>query len=126
VHKQKTGLLTTETGKKKILTSFFRIKIKQCKVNKNSITEFLFLFKKNFRLFLNEYRIKEAQRLFSVPDAGKYKIEAVGNEVGFKSPNAFRRAFTEITGVSPSFYLNSMLKVKDNAWSRKCFSSNDR
>jgi len=70
------------------------------------------VFKKNFRLFLNEYRIKEAQRLFSASDAGKYKIEAVGNEVGFKSPNAFRRAFTEITGVSPSFYLNSMLKVK--------------
>ena len=70
------------------------------------------VFKKNFRLFLNEYRIKEAQRLFSASDAGKYKIEAVANEVGFKSPNAFRRAFTEITGVSPSFYLNSMLKAK--------------
>ena len=64
--------------------------------------------KKNFRSFLNSYRIREAQRLFSEPDAAKYTIEAVSLQVGFKSRSTFRDAFTEITGVSPRFYLKSI------------------
>jgi len=71
------------------------------------------VFKKNFRLFLNEYRIKEAQKLFSAPEAEKYTIESVAHRVGFKSPNAFRHAFQNITGVSPGFYLKSMLEKRD-------------
>jgi AraC-like DNA-binding protein len=66
--------------------------------------------KKNFRSFLNSYRIQEAQRLFSEPDAARYTIEAVALRVGFKSRSAFRDAFKEITGVSPNFYLRSMQK----------------
>jgi len=71
------------------------------------------VFKKNFRLFLNEYRIKGAQKLFSAPEAEKYTIESVAHRVGFKSPNAFRHAFQNITGVSPGFYLKSMLEKRD-------------
>lgn len=63
---------------------------------------------KNFRSFLNGYRIREAQRLFSESDAAKYTIESVSLQVGYKSRSTFREAFTEITGVSPSFYLKSM------------------
>ncbi|MCL2289455.1 MAG: AraC family transcriptional regulator [Bacteroidetes bacterium] len=63
---------------------------------------------KNFRSLLNSYRIREAQRLFSEPDATKYTIESVGNKVGFKSRTTFYDAFKEITGVSPNFYLKSM------------------
>ena len=65
-------------------------------------------FKKNFRSFLNSYRIREAQLLFSSPNAAKYTIEAVSLHVGFKSRSAFRDAFKEITGVSPVFYLRSI------------------
>lgn len=67
---------------------------------------------KNFRSFLNGYRIREAQRLFSEPDAMKYTIEFVALSVGFKSQSAFRDAFKEITGVSPNFYLKSVLAKK--------------
>jgi AraC-like DNA-binding protein len=66
------------------------------------------ILKKNFRSFLNSYRIEEAQRLFSEPDAARYTIEAVSFQVGFRSRSAFRDAFKEITGVSPNFYLKSM------------------
>jgi len=66
------------------------------------------VLKKNFRSFLNGYRIREAQLIFSEPDVKKYTIESVALRVGFKSRNAFREAFKEITGVSPNFYLNSM------------------
>jgi YesN/AraC family two-component response regulator len=67
-------------------------------------------FKKNFRLLLNGYRIKEAQKLFSGPDIAKYTIEYIANRVGFKSSNAFRHAFKDITGVTPGYYLSSMMK----------------
>jgi AraC-like DNA-binding protein len=65
--------------------------------------------KMNFRSFLNSYRIREAQRLFSAPDAAKYTIESVSLRVGFKSQSAFRDAFKEITGVNPNFYFKSIL-----------------
>ena len=64
--------------------------------------------KKNFRSFLNRYRIMEAQRLYSELDTNKYTVESVALRVGFKSPSAFRSTFKEITGVSPSFYLRSV------------------
>jgi tetratricopeptide (TPR) repeat protein len=63
---------------------------------------------KNFRSFINEYRIREAQRIFSEPEASKYTIEAVALKVGFKSRNRFADAFKEITGVTPKFYLKSL------------------
>jgi AraC-like DNA-binding protein/tetratricopeptide (TPR) repeat protein len=66
--------------------------------------------KKNFRAFINEYRITEAQRLFSSMDASKYTIETIALKTGFKSRTSFNTAFKEITGVSPGFYLKSMQK----------------
>ncbi|MCL2167713.1 MAG: helix-turn-helix domain-containing protein [Lentimicrobiaceae bacterium] len=65
---------------------------------------------KNFRSFLNNYRIREAQRLFSEPDAMRYTIETIALRVGFKSRSAFRDVFKEITGVSPNFYIKSIQK----------------
>lgn len=66
---------------------------------------------KNFRTFLNEYRIRAAQRIFAQPDASRYTIETVAAMVGFKSQSSFRDAFREITGVTPGFYVKS-LKAK--------------
>jgi YesN/AraC family two-component response regulator len=63
------------------------------------------VLKQNFRTFLNSYRIREAQRLFSESEAQKYTIEFLTFRVGFKSRTAFREAFKEITGMSPTFYL---------------------
>jgi AraC-like DNA-binding protein len=70
------------------------------------------VLKKNFRSLLNGYRIREAQRLFSEQDVLKYTIESVALQVGFKSRNAFREAFKEITGITPNFYLQSIQKKK--------------
>ena len=70
--------------------------------------------KKNFRSFLNNYRIREAQQLFSELDVTKYTIESIALQVGFKSPSAFRNAFKEITGVSPNFYLKALQESGKN------------
>ena len=64
--------------------------------------------KKNFRSFLNDYRIREAQRLFSELDLSKYTISSIAYSVGYKSPTTFRSAFKEITGVTPNFYFQAI------------------
>jgi len=80
--------------------------------NQNYVSQVINIaLKKNFRSFLNSYRIKEVQRLFSEPDAAKYTIESLATMAGFKSPSAFRNAFKETTGVSPSFYVKSSLQT---------------
>jgi YesN/AraC family two-component response regulator len=66
--------------------------------------------KKNFRSFLNGYRIREAQRLLANFDIAKYTIESIASEVGYKSATTFRDAFKEITGVSPNYYLKAVQK----------------
>jgi YesN/AraC family two-component response regulator len=71
-------------------------------------------FNKNFRSFLNSYRIKEAQRLFLEKDTEKYTIEFVSQSVGFKSRSSFREIFKEITGVNPAFYIKSLKEQAPN------------
>ena len=77
--------------------------------NKNYVSQVINqTLKKNFRSLLNSYRIREAQRIIAEPDAIKYTIESVALNVGFKSPNSFRSAFKDITGINPNFYVKSM------------------
>jgi AraC-like DNA-binding protein len=71
--------------------------------------------KKNFRSFLNDYRIREAQRLFSELDLTKYTIASIAFRVGYKSPTTFRNTFKEITGVTPNFYFKSMQEKAEKA-----------
>ena len=63
---------------------------------------------KNFRSFLNSYRIKEAQKLLSELNTKKFTVNSVAQSVGFESYSGFYYAFKEITGVSPNFYLKSV------------------
>ena len=60
---------------------------------------------KNFRTFLNEYRIKEAMaRLGDSERYGNYTIKAISESVGYKSQANFISVFTKITGMKPSIY----------------------
>ena len=60
---------------------------------------------KNFRAFLNDYRIKEAmQRLADNGRYGHYTIKAISESVGYKSQANFINIFTRLTGMKPSIY----------------------
>lgn len=62
-------------------------------------------FGKNFRTFLNEYRIKESMaRLADEEGYGHYTIKAVAESVGFRSQSGFIAAFTKFTGMKPGMY----------------------
>lgn len=65
----------------------------------------------NFKTFINTYRIRQACREFST--LPNLTIEAVANNVGFKSGNAFRSSFKRITGLTPSDYIRMARQERD-------------
>lgn len=63
------------------------------------------IYGKNFRTFINEYRIREAcKRLLDHEQYGTYTIRAIGESVGYKSHTNFTDLFKKITGITPSLY----------------------
>lgn len=63
------------------------------------------VYKKNFRSFLNDYRIKEAiKRLTDEKNYGNLTIKAIAESVGYKSQANFINVFTKATGIKPSLY----------------------
>lgn len=62
-------------------------------------------YNKNFRTFINEYRIREAQiRLMNTKKYGNYTIKAIAESVGYKSQSSFIMLFKKATGINPSIY----------------------
>jgi ligand-binding sensor domain-containing protein/AraC-like DNA-binding protein len=64
----------------------------------------------NFYDFINEYRIKEAQCLLSVPEPCQQSILNIAYEVGYNSKSAFNRAFKNITQMTPSQFRKKVKK----------------
>ncbi|MCI0470843.1 MAG: helix-turn-helix domain-containing protein, partial [Candidatus Aminicenantes bacterium] len=60
---------------------------------------------KNFRDYINEYRVKEAMQLLIDPGKSAATILETGLEVGFNSKEVFNRAFKKFTGATPSRYI---------------------
>lgn len=60
---------------------------------------------KNFRTFINEYRIKLAcLRLDNTEEYGNYTVQAIGESVGYKSRGNFTEIFKKHTGLTPAIY----------------------
>lgn len=61
---------------------------------------------KNFRSFINEYRIHTAlRRMSDTEHYGNLTIGAIASSVGFRSSTNFISAFRKVTGITPSNYL---------------------
>lgn len=62
-------------------------------------------FGKNFRTFVNEYRIKAAmKRMMDSDNFGNYSIQGISESVGYKSASNFISSFKRVTGMTPSLY----------------------
>jgi AraC-like DNA-binding protein len=61
---------------------------------------------KDFNLFVNEYRIKEAIHMFSYES--ELPINEVADSVGFNSNTDFSSTFIQITGISPRAYIDNL------------------
>ncbi len=69
-------------------------------------------FGKNFNEFLNDYRIKLARQLLADPGKNHFSIEGIGQMAGFNSRSTFFTCFKKATGITPSYYRNSVKSVK--------------
>lgn len=61
---------------------------------------------KNFKTYLNEYRIRKASQILA--DAGQIAnltIAGIAERVGYKSPASFHLAFKKIYGMTPAAYV---------------------
>src|SRR5262249_18879451 len=54
--------------------------------------------------YVNEHRIREAQRLLRDPLESRFKVEAVGRQAGFRARSTFFKLFRQHTGVTPAEY----------------------
>lgn len=71
---------------------------------------------KNFRSFVNEYRIKEAcRRMLDDAHYGNLTIQSIAESVGYKSPTNFISSFKKITGITPSIYQKLAKEVNKNS-----------
>lgn len=61
-------------------------------------------FGKNFNQLVNERRIEMVLAMLKEAQFDNYTVDAIAEEVGFKSRSTFSRVFTSITGISPTAY----------------------
>lgn len=76
------------------------------------------LLKKNFRTFINEYRVKEAQRMIDdTTHYGNLSLLGIAQNVGIRSKSSFIEAFRKVTGMTPSAYQRAAREQdsRDNA-----------
>lgn len=59
---------------------------------------------KNFKHFLNQYRIEEAKLRLVDPEENQFVLLKIAFDVGFNSKSAFNASFKKVTGISPSQY----------------------
>lgn len=69
----------------------------------------------NFNMLLNRYRIREACRRIEADKERRLTIEAIANEVGFKSRTTFTTAFKHFTGLTPTDYIRMSKEDKATA-----------
>jgi AraC-like DNA-binding protein len=62
------------------------------------------LCEKNFAMFINEYRIREALSVLSTNENKEANILSIAFHSGFNSKSSFNSAFKKITGKTPSEY----------------------
>jgi AraC-like DNA-binding protein len=61
-------------------------------------------FQMSFAVFLNSYRLKDAEQMLLDPQNSDRKIAAIAFECGFGALSSFNTAFKKHTGVTPSEY----------------------
>lgn len=59
---------------------------------------------RNFYDYVNEYRVREFQRIAVLPENRQFTLLSMAFEVGFNSKTSFNRNFKKATGLSPTAY----------------------
>lgn len=65
-------------------------------------------FEEPFKSLVNRYRINEARKLLASQDYTRFTIEGIAEEVGYISRSTFYQSFKQITGLTPSQYIQNL------------------
>ncbi|MFK5879459.1 MAG: helix-turn-helix domain-containing protein [Flavobacteriaceae bacterium] len=69
----------------------------------------------NLRYLINKYRIDKARKMLISDEFKHYSIEGISIEVGFKSRSGFYQTFKNITGLTPTLYIeNYKIALQDS------------
>ncbi len=83
----------------------------QLDISRHLLSKLILNTKKvRFNEFINSMRVEEAKRLIENGKSENFTLEAVGQQVGFKSKTTFIKAFKKSEGLTPSDFRNSVLK----------------
>ncbi|QIA08419.1 helix-turn-helix domain-containing protein [Draconibacterium halophilum] len=66
-------------------------------------------FEESFKTILNKYRVNEARLILETKQYANLTIEGIAEKVGYHSRSTFYNAFKEITGLTPTQYLNNIV-----------------
>jgi AraC-like DNA-binding protein len=72
-------------------------------------------FKKNFKSFILEYRIKESMKILSDAKHSKLTVLEILYQVGFNSKSAFNNQFKLYTNLTPVEYRAKCLEMQNNS-----------
>ena len=74
------------------------------------------MYGRNFKSLLNERRVHEAsKRLEDKEHYGSFTIQAIAEEVGYKSSNSFIQSFKKVVGMTPAVYQKLAYQKRDRA-----------
>ena len=68
-------------------------------------------FQTTFPQLINQYRVKEAQRLLSLTDSSNLSLDQIAALSGFGTRQSFYKIFQAQTGVSPGTFRNYFLSA---------------
>ena len=72
-------------------------------------------YHKNFKSYLNDFRIREAcRRLCDTDNYGNVTIQAIYQDLGYKTATGFIQAFRKINGMTPSQYQKLKREQSEN------------
>ncbi|WP_421803970.1 helix-turn-helix domain-containing protein [Flagellimonas sp.] len=63
----------------------------------------------NFNCYVNNFRVKKAERILNSDKFKNLSIEGIAKEAGFHSRSAFYRAFRKFTGTTPTKYRQQLI-----------------
>ncbi len=69
---------------------------------------------KNFREFVNSYRIKEAQTMLTDAEFSQVSITKIAFDCGFNSIPSFNRVFKTEVGITPSEYRDQHIEIRNS------------
>ncbi|RKE56024.1 helix-turn-helix domain-containing protein [Sphingobacterium detergens] len=102
IHKELSLLMLTERLFKEPELNLSEV-AKRLNIHSNTLSQVInSMEQRNFYDYINDFRVKEFQRIVILPENNKYTLLSLAFEVGFNSKTSFNRNFKKATGLSPT------------------------